>query len=109
MLKLDDATLEKTIMLLRRLGKGSIIIDDPTEGICYAIKEELGPEAMIYVMQFIKDWTGHSGDDMFPVPCPFGGNAKLRYTRTSSLWHGEYGRLRKELALFLADKIDGVI
>lgn len=75
------------------------------EGLCVEIRDTFGPESMAYCMSLTKQWNKHSGDDLFPIPCPFGGVAKSRYLKTENLWQGEYGNLRKKLCGYLANVV----
>ena len=90
---------------LEQLGKGATVPKDITEGICMEIKQAFGSSAMMEVMSLIPDWPKYSGNKLFPIPCPYDGDAKLRYLRTKNLWYNRYGNLRKNLCMFLAEQL----
>lgn len=102
----------------------------PVNGACANISKELGlNENLIYqVMKLSKSWEKYSGCEIYPVPAPIGDNVVVNvknftfmprakyynpekaaecYVQPEMLnyWEGEYGALRRELCLFLSDKL----
>lgn len=54
---------------------------------------------------YFEKWPKFSGEEEFPVPNPMGGCPRHTYWNTSSMWTGEYGRLRIELLDFLISEL----
>lgn len=90
---------------LEALGRGEIDPSDISEGICYEIKNKFGYRNAIHIDYFAQLWPKYSGDSLFPVPCPVGGKPHLRYNKTNDLWNTKYGALRRELCLFIAERM----
>lgn len=92
---------------LHALGNGKIQPMNFEEGLCQEIKNKFGYEALHHVHYFAPTWEHYSGNELFPVPDPDGLTpAQIRYYKTRNLWAGSYGKLRKDLCIYIAKKLE---
>lgn len=103
---MQNETKKQVINYLFRLGKGQIDPVSRKHGICYSLEILFGVDYFDLV-DLTARWELFSDDITYPVPSP---NKKISsaeyYHRTKDVWIGRYGKLRKELCLFLADQLE---
>ncbi len=97
------------------------------KGICLEVKlriektplyKNMNPTLQCLVRMKVRDtieeistmWPEYSGHQMYPVPSPkMGLTAMEMYNKAwceSSMYEGEYGELRKELAIFILNTLE---
>ncbi|MBP94156.1 MAG: hypothetical protein CMC55_08575 [Flavobacteriaceae bacterium] len=102
--------ITQTIVKLREIALANELPAkcDPKKGLCanalidiYFSNEKLWSKIQLYMCQ----WPKFSGDAFTPVP---GGFIQYRHYRENdlSMYEGEYGQLRKELALYIAQRLE---
>lgn len=111
---MTDAAL-KTMMLNRLLRLRDHGPEGYKAGICgYAVLEcygtgrGAGKRAFSLLIEAMRGWSEHSGDEAYPVPYYRGdGNPVYGYHITRDLWdkHTEYGRARWRLVDFLIEEL----
>lgn len=96
-------TKTKVVNHLRLLGKGKILPENIRCGICSEILHKEGLN--LYAFDFSL-WPKFSGDLHFPIPGCKGINSEEYYYfeyKTDKWGDNQYGDLRRELCLWLAD------
>jgi len=98
--------IEQVAKLLREIANGKYP-DELSLGLCYIISQILDVGNMRRIMERAKDWEHYSGDPTYPVPYgDFGPDEAYIWGKyEQSLYSGEYGEMRRDLAGFLADTI----
>ena len=93
---------------LENLGNGDIKPININHGICQALGDLLGEETEMQgiLAPIFKSWRHFSGNTAFPVPHPKEGAYRGFYVKVDK-WDPktEYGALRLELCLFIADEL----
>ena len=79
------------LWLIRLLAMGPY---RPSCGLCYHSKLGLP-------RRYLRSWKHFSGNIDYPIPCPDGGDVKECYKKNRTLYSGEYGKLRMDLAWHL--------
>lgn len=92
-------------------GDGKVVKKD--EGICHNIWRMTSFNAPTpfknYLMHMMTQWPDFSGDELFPVP----PTREIRvidpmdaYLCVTNSWSGDYGIKRRELCLYLAERLE---
>jgi hypothetical protein len=99
------------ISFLLPLGRGEAEPEFPTFGICNNLYYFLGGKGLrvaergIIGYEFLslcEGWEHHSGHRLFPIPLPTNQND---YWQTHYRWKGSQLYYRRELCLYVADKL----
>jgi hypothetical protein len=102
-----NKTEKKLIRHLRELGAGKINPKETEYGICCEIENVFsGIGCVINYGYYYDMWPKFSGNYAYPVPYD-GMSPGDAFDYTTNLWDGsQYGEARRELCLFLADKLE---
>lgn len=78
------------------------------DGVQQKIAEKFSSESFIVVVAAgcYEGWSGWSGDNQWPIPCPQGGSPEDAFLAVpfDQLWEGAQGEARVSLAKFLAEQ-----
>jgi hypothetical protein len=97
---------ETIIAHLKKLGTGEIKPKKWVFGICRELDEVCNIGGDPLVRNYAADWPKFSGHSTFPVPHSR-KSATDAFIYTSNLWEAtQYGDDRRELCLFLADRLE---
>lgn len=104
------------IYLLKSWHYGCGKLVDKREGICHNIWRMTSFNAPTsfkdHVMHLMSKWSGFSGDHLFPVPAPVYiegielDDPQDAYMFVRNQWNGDYGKIRKDLCLDLAKRLE---
>lgn len=101
------------VYLLKGWHYGEGMVVTRQEGICHNIWRMTSFDAPTpfkdHLMHMMTQWAGFSGDDLFPVPHVEGmisKNPMDAYLYVSDEWAGEYGKKRRELCLYLSNRLE---
>ena len=84
-------------------------VKDPSCGICYELDTQLDIDIdpVVWTKNACVDWKHYSGNRMFPVLNEVAGLSNLEiYMKTSNLWVGKQGELRRSLVRHLIKKCE---
>lgn len=95
---------KEIVNYLRELGREEREVPEVARGICGNLLDEYEYEVRSSVFAM---WPKFSGDRRFPVPSTDSSLTAEQmfsvFSDAEDLWTGEYGQLRKDLCLWLAD------
>ena len=99
------STIEELSEKLLKLADKEIEPEDPNYGLC----REVFRREDIQFKDVVRQWPHFSGNLVYPIPCPDGGDPGDAYndTEDSDMWNPDhpYGALRLDLCRWLSDRI----
>lgn len=104
----SEAQKQEIVDYLRGLGLGKVKPDSTKGGICKNLSSNFSYMFDKLICTLAKSWEKHSGREWFPIavhgenPCDTFDEAFKKNT----MWEGQYGDDRRELCLFIADKLE---
>lgn len=101
-------TREELINNLRQVSNGDLsCIKFINLGLCGNFLDYCTLEVQDECEDLFRYWTKYSNEYMYPVPAPEEySNPVMSFEMSANLYEGEYGKLRMELAGFLADELE---
>lgn len=82
---------------------------DTGHGICWSLLSEVGlsPDDNRILLDMSREWEHHSGSAFYPVPGSSYAYAEAQKYRV--LWQGRQGELRRDLCLYLAERLKAML